>query len=255
MDEKTKQRYQRQIIFDGLGEAGQEKLLQSSVAQVGCGALGSTLAQLLVRAGVGTYAIVDPDRAEIHNLHRQSLFDEDDVKAGAKKALAAVEKLKRAVSSAKITGHDVALSPDNADELLSGHDLVVDALDNMETRLVINDWCVKNKTPWIYGAVAGASGMTMPIIPGDGPCLRCLFPDPETAKNAVNTDTAGVLNVTPATIGAIQAAEAIKLLAQSPDLCRDFRIVDLWTGGFQSFAIKRNPDCPCCGKGEYDFLG
>jgi len=252
-DEK-KHRFGRQILFSGWGVNGQQKLGAAAVVQVGCGALGSTLAQLMVRAGVGRYAIIDGDAPDLTNLHRQCLFDETDVAAKTNKAEAAGAKLGLADPSVKIKAIPEVLTAANADEFLAGHDLVLDALDNMETRLIINDWCVKHRVPWIYGGVAAASGMSMTIIPGQGPCLRCLFPDPDAAEHAATTQAVGIINAAPVVIAALQATEAQKILIGSQDLVRDFRVLDLWSGDWQSFAVKRNEKCPCCGKGEFIFL-
>jgi adenylyltransferase/sulfurtransferase len=246
MEQET--RYNRQMLFPPLGEKGQEMLAKAAVVQVGCGALGSTIASCMVRSGVGRYTIIDHDVPEISNLHRQSLFDEEDVKNKANKALAAADKLKRANSEVEVKAVPEKLIENNADEFLAGHDLVLDALDNMETRFLINDWCVANNVPWIYSGVGGASGMTMAILPGKGPCLQCLFPDrKEAIKGALTTLDAGILNVTPTTFGALQAAEAMKYLIKSPDLITDLRMFDLWSGDYQRIRIERNQGCECCG--------
>ena len=194
---KNMERFQRQIAFSEWGRPGQERLSRSSAVQAGCGALGSTIASCMVRAGIGRYTIVDRDKAELSNLHRQFLFNEADALEGRHKAAAAAERLARADSHAKIYSRPVELVAENADDILGGHDLVLDALDNMKTRYMVNDWCVKNGVPWIYGAVAGASGMLMPVLPEDGPCLRCLFPDTSAMNGAANTATEGIINTAP----------------------------------------------------------
>jgi molybdopterin-synthase adenylyltransferase len=255
MKEDKFARYQRQMIFSGWGEQGQERLSQAAVVQVGCGALGSTLAQCLVRAGVGRYTIIDKDVSEVSNLHRQFLFDERDAAGHRNKALIAAQKLRRADANVTIKAHAVALDATNADRLLRGHDLVLDALDNIETRYLINDWCVQNHVPWIYGGVAGSCGMTLAVIPGQGPCLRCLFPDPRACDGAPSPATHGVISTIPATVAALQATEAFKILIGSDAVIRDFRVIDLWSGNFQAFAIRRNPDCVCCGQHQFQFLG
>ncbi len=240
-------RHQRQIQFPGLGEKGQAKLAQASVVLVGCGGLGSTLAECMVRTGVARLTIIDPDVADITNLHRQFLFDEEDVRKKVLKAIAAAEKLKRADSRVDVVGIAARLSVSNADALLSGHDLVLDGTDNMETRHVINDWCVKNGIPWIYGAVAGASGMILVILPGKGPCLRCLYPDSET-NDEITAETIGMVNTAPAFVALLQATEALKLLTGSPALIRKLRVIDLWTGDDDLVGVAKNPQCPCCGE-------
>lgn len=248
------ERFQRQILFSEWGRSGQERIAKSSAVQAGCGALGSTIASCMVRAGIGRYTIIDKDKAEITNLHRQFLFNEADAIEGRHKAAAAAERLARADSHAKIEARPVELTAANAGRLLKGHDIVLDALDNMETRYLLNDWCVKNGVPWVYGAVAGASGMLMPVIPGDGPCLRCLFPDVSAVKGAANTATEGIVNTAPAVVAALQATEAFKILLGGKDVVRDFRVFDFWSGESQRMSVKKNPECPCCGRGEYEFL-
>jgi adenylyltransferase/sulfurtransferase len=243
----TDTRYDRQALFSGLGEKGQAMLAKASVVQVGCGALGSSNANCLVRAGVGRYTIIDRDAVEVSNLARQFLFDEDDAERREKKALVAARKLSRANSTVKVTGVAEELNAGNVDRLLSGHDLVIDATDNMETRFVINDWCVQNQVPWIYGGIAGSCGMTMVIRPG-GPCLCCLFPDPDACIcGALTTQVAGVINTAPALIAALQSTEAMKILTSSPDVVTDFRLIDLWSGEWQRIPVKRDPGCKCCG--------
>lgn len=244
----TTDRYQRQIQFAGWGAEGQEKLRRAKVVQVGCGGLGSTLAQCMVRAGVGKITIIDRDVADMTNLHRQFLFDEDDVKNRAYKALAGAAKLKRADSGADVEGIVAEFSAASAD-LLRGHDLVLDGTDNMETRYIINDWCVKHHTPWVYGAVAGAAGMTMVILPGKGPCLRCLYPEADKAGDAESVESSGVINTAPAFVALLQATEAMKLLIGSPALIPDLRIIDLWSGDYQQISVRKDPECLCCGKG------
>lgn len=245
MDQNLIARYQRQIIFPELGLEGQEALGRSRVAQVGCGGLGSTLAQCMVRAGVGKYTIIDKDVSEINNLHRQFLFDEEDAKQKSPKALAAARKLKQADSNVDVVGYAEELTAANVDRLLSGHDLVLDGADNLPTRYLINDWCVENRVPWIYGGVVGTCGMILVIRPGQGPCLRCLFPDPECAGFLPTTAAAGILNTAPVFIAALQSTEAIKLLIQSPALITDFRVFDLWTGNYQRLPILPHPACRC----------
>ncbi|HUT53165.1 MAG TPA: ThiF family adenylyltransferase [bacterium] len=246
----TDQRYDRQVLFSGLGEKGQAMLARASAVQVGCGALGSTNAACLVRAGVGRYTIIDRDTVEISNLARQFLFDEDDAAQRSKKALAAAAKLGRANSTVKVAGIAEELNAQNVDRLLSGHDLVIDATDNMEARFVINAWCIAHNIPWIYGGIAGSCGMTMVILPGAGPCLCCLFPDPDACAGALTTQIAGVINTAPALIAALQSTEALKILTRSAEIITDFRLIDLWTGEWQRIPVKRDPKCKCCGGGK-----
>ena len=168
-------RYSRQILFSGIGSEGQARIIASRVALVGCGALGSVQASLLVRAGVGTLRIIDRDFVEESNLQRQILFDEEDAQSVLPKAIAAEKKLRAANSLVKIEGIVEDVNPSSIDRLLGAFDLILDASDNFDVRFLINDFSVKNGIPWIYGACVGAYGLTFPIIPGESACLRCIF--------------------------------------------------------------------------------
>ncbi len=166
MDAKLRERYSRQILFGPIGEAGQERLRQSSAVIVGCGALGSALAGLLVRAGVGHLRIVDRDFVEPSNLQRQTLFEESDAQELLPKAVAAERRLRSINSGVEVRGIVGDLTPENAEELLANSELLLDGTDNFETRLLINDYAVKSHLPWIYAAVVASHGLTMPIHPG-----------------------------------------------------------------------------------------
>ncbi len=204
----------------------------------------------MVRAGVGKITVIDHDAVDITNLHRQFLYDEEDVEKKMKKAEAAVIRLKKANSNVEIIGVSERFTGDNAGEILAGCDLVLDGADNMLTRYIINDWCVKNRIPWIYGGVFEVMGMTIPIIPGEGPCLQCIFPPKD-----LETKTPGaILSAAPIMIAAVQAIEAIKLLIKSPDSVKELQIIDLWSGEFRKQEILKNPECRCCGKYEFSFL-
>ena len=168
-------RYSRQVLFSGIGEEGQARITASRVALVGCGALGAVQASLLVRAGVGTLRIIDRDFVEESNLQRQILFDEEDVRAVLPKAIAAEKKLRSANSLVKVEGLVEDVNASSITRLLDGFDLVVDATDNFDARFLINDYAVKTGTPWVYGACVGSYGLTFPILPGEGACLRCVF--------------------------------------------------------------------------------
>ena len=200
------------MLFSGIGEKGQNRIFKSTLLIIGCGALGSNMANPLVRAGVGTVKIVDRDYVELNKLQRQMLFDEVDVEKRLPKAVAAAEKLKQINSNIRIEAfvHDV--NPRNIEKMLAGVDLALDATDNMETRYLVNDVCVKHQIPWIYGGVIGATGMTMNIIPGQSACLRCLSDTPPGPGSMPTCETEGVLGGTPALIASIQVTEAIKII-------------------------------------------
>src|SRR3990170_3613879 len=210
-------RYSRQILFSEIGEVGQKKLGKSAVAIVGCGALGTVIATALVRAGVGKVKIIDRDFIEYHNLQRQVLFNEDDVKAELPKAIAAERYLKKVNSSIEIEGIVADVNYANIERLVSGADIIMDGLDNLETRLLINDVSMKRKIPWVYGGAISSSGMTMSIIPGETPCFRCFWSNPSVGAQMATCDTAGVIGPAPLIVGSLQAVEAMKILTGSKE--------------------------------------
>src|SRR6266705_2689093 len=169
------ERYSRQILFAGMGEEGQRKLLASRAVIVGCGAIGASAAQLLARAGVARLRVLDRDFVEPSNLQRQALFDESDARESLPKAVAAQQKLRAINSAISIEGIVADLTPQNAQELLSGFDLLLDGTDNFEARFLLNDYAVKHNRPWIYAAAVGSYGVTLTVRPGLTACLACLL--------------------------------------------------------------------------------
>src|ERR1700730_7053393 len=167
------ERYSRQVLFAGIGAKGQQRLSESRVAIVGCGATGSVLASLLARAGVGSLRIIDRDYVEASNLQRQMLFDETDAAESVPKAIDASRNIAQFNYQLVAEPHVSDLTPQNADQLLGGVQLILDGTDNFETRYLINDYAVKNSVPWIYAAVVSSHGLTMPIHPGERACLAC----------------------------------------------------------------------------------
>ena len=260
MKPADRERYSRQTLFQGLGEEGQERLLSSSAALVGCGALGTVTANLLVRAGVGWLRIIDRDFVERSNLQRQTLFEESDAVHSLPKAIAAERRLRAINPGVTVEGVVTDLTPANAVELLSGFPLLLDGTDNFETRLLLNDAAISVGVPWIYAAAVGSYGLTMTIRPGETPCLACLLENSdgtptEAAAADATCDTAGILNAAAAAIAAIQAAEALKLLAGKKEALNKCAIsFDVWTGKFQSLALERNPDCRACARREFVYL-
>jgi adenylyltransferase/sulfurtransferase len=253
MRDPSESRYVRQERLAELGVAGQRRLLESHVAVVGCGALGSNLANLMVRAGVGRVRVMDRDVIELSNLPRQVLFDEGDVAAGLHKAEAAGRRLRLINSDVAVEALVRDVSAQNVEQLLEGVDLVLDGTDNLETRYLLNDACVKAGRPWIYGGVLGTTGMTMAVLPGDGPCLRCLFPEPPPPGSLPTCETQGVLGTAPALIAALQATEAIKLLAGG-DATRQLLTINLWSQTVQQIKVLRDEACPTCAEHRFDFL-
>ncbi len=253
-DSGLRDRYSRQTMFPGIGEEGQAKLGNSRAVVIGCGALGCNIANLLVRAGVGKIKIVDRDFIEYHNLQRQVLFDEDDIRAGLPKAVAAVRHLKKINSTIDIQGIVADVNYTNVEKLCRGADVILDGLDNVETRFLINDVALKHKVPWVYGGAIASSGMTMTIVPGETACFRCISPariKPGT-RAARTCETAGIVNTVPTIIGAIQATEALKILVGG-ETSRALTIIDVRGGTLQQLKIKRSADCPAC-HGKYEFL-
>jgi molybdopterin/thiamine biosynthesis adenylyltransferase len=248
------ERFSRQIVFEKIGAEGQRKLGAGTVLVVGCGALGAASAALLVRAGVGALRLVDRDVVELSNLHRQILFDEADAAARLPKAEAAARRLRAIDGSCRIEAHVADVTPRSIERLVAGANVVVDGLDNFESRYLLNDACLAAGVPWIYGGVLGAVGVTLTVLPGDGPCLRCVFPDPPPPGTLPTCETQGVIGPAPVVIGALQAVEACKLLLGAPDLRRELTFVDVWEGSLRAVRVERAAACPACGKRDFAFL-
>lgn len=247
-------RYARQRVLPEIGDGGQEKLSRAKVVVIGCGALGSAQAGLLARAGIGHIKLVDRDVLELNNLQRQVLYTEQDVAEKMPKALAAAKHLTAINSQIQIDAQVIDLHPGNIEALIAGAHVVLDGTDNFETRYLINDACVKANIPWIYGGVIGTSAMALAIVPGRGPCLRCVFPDPPPPGTLPTCDTAGVLNTAPGLVACLQVTEAFYLILQGPREQNSLISIDLWLQTDHRVAIQREHDCPCCGKGQTDFL-
>jgi molybdopterin/thiamine biosynthesis adenylyltransferase len=251
-------RYSRQVRFPALGEAGQRALMRSRVTLCGCGALGTVLANHLVRAGVGFLRIIDRDFIETHNLQRQILFDEHDVRDNLPKAEAAARKLRLINSSIEIEPVVTDLDHTNAVQLIGDADLVLDGTDNFETRYLINDAAIKLNKPWVYGGVIGSEGQTMTIVPGKTPCLRCLIETAPPPGMTPTCETAGVLGPAVAVIASFEAIEAIKLLTGAHDaLNRELIMVDVWDWTFRQLKVAGllgKVDCPCCKHRKFEWL-
>lgn len=250
-------RYSRHYLFPSIGKNGQEKLGQSRVAIVGIGALGTALANHMVRSGIGYVRIIDRDFVEYSNLQRQVLFDEKDAELSLPKAIAAKNKLNLINSSITIDAHVADLTWKNAEELLTDVDIILDGSDNFEVRYLINDVSVKYNIPWIYGGAVSSRGMTFTIIPNQTPCLRCIFPE-ETAPGTTHTcDTAGVIGPIIQVVAAYQATEVLKiLLGDYEHLNTSLRNFELWQNEYFDINLKngRNKDCPVCTHHRYDYL-
>lgn len=249
-------KYSRQVLFAGIGEAGQRRLAASRVAIVGCGALGSAQANALVRSGVGFLRLVDRDFVEESNLQRQMLFDEADARDVLPKAVAAERKLKQINSAVAVEGVVADLVPENAEELLADCELFLDGTDNFETRFLLNDVAVKHGRPWVYGAVVGSYGVTQAIVPGRTACLTCLLEDRREAGLEQTCDTVGVINPAVNWVAALQVSQALQLLVGSWSV-ETARLVrgDLWRSQFHASPVPRpRSDCRTCGAREFVHL-
>ncbi len=238
------ERYSRQILLNEIGLTGQELLLQKKVAIIGIGALGTVAAELLVRAGIGNLLLIDQDIIELNNLHRQTLFAEEDL--GKSKALAATEKLTKINSSITISAEPIRLNSENI-ALLKKFDLILDCTDNLATRFIINDFCRKENLPWIYAAAIKTSGYVMPILK-NGPCLGCFLQE----TNLDTCDTVGVLNTVTCSIAALQTTLALKIiLGKEVELYLYY--YNLWNQEFKKIKINKRKNCETC-NGNYLFL-
>jgi adenylyltransferase/sulfurtransferase len=244
-------RYSSQIVFPEIGKEGQRKIEKAKVTVIGCGALGCIISNNLVRAGIGKIKIVDRDLVEMTNLQRQILYDEEDVKNKIPKSIAAKRKLEKINSEVEIEAIVSDVNFKNIEELIKNCDIVLDGTDNFETRFLINDACLKYGIPWIYGAVIGAAGSTMTIIPEKTPCLRCIIEEIPLPGTLPTCDTLGVLNTIPNVIASLQTTETLKIIVGEKNLNEDLITIDLWTNSFEKMKIERKKDCPSCVKRNY----
>ena len=253
MTQQDHERYSRQILFSAIGESGQQRLLDARVAVVGCGALGSFQAGALARAGIGFLRIIDRDYVELSNLQRQWLFDQCDVEQNLPKAIAAARKIAMMNSEIQVEPEVADLTPANVEELLGGCDLILDGTDNFETRYLINDYAVSRERPWIYGAAVASYGITMPVMPGQSACLRCIYPDPPEGAQQT-CETSGVLGSITALIASLQVSEAMKILCGRAPAAK-ITTVDVWSGEIRQIAQPGpQPKCPTCGRREFVYL-
>ena len=269
-----RERYSRQVLFGGIGEAGQERLRTAHAAVLGVGATGAAAAGLLARAGVGRLTLVDRDFVEPSNLQRQVLFDEEDAQGSLPKAEAARRHLQRVNRDVEITAHIADLIPANAEMLLDGADLVLDCTDNFETRYLLNELCVRDGRAWIYTAAVGAYAASMNILPRWSPdgaqpsgtpawserteptaCLACLFPE-APAGEVQTCETAGVPGPAVNLAASVTVAEALKFLTGQPETMRRTLLShDLWSGERSEIATGRpRGDCTVCGERRFPAL-
>ncbi|MDF2668798.1 MAG: thiamine biosynthesis protein ThiF [Paenibacillus sp.] len=250
----SSERYSRQMLFGPIGTGGQSLLAGSSVLIVGMGALGTVLANHMVRSGIGCVRFVDRDYVELSNLQRQMLYDEDDVEQALPKVVAAERKLKRINSSIKLEPIVSDVTASNVELLIEGIDLVLDGTDNFQTRFILNDACFKHNIPFVYGGAVGSRGMSAAFVPGATPCLRCLIqPGEGTAETC---DRIGVLSPVVDIAASYQAVEALKLLVGAAQSRRTSLLTfDIWNNyHYEMKCGEPKPDCPTCGTHEYPAL-
>jgi adenylyltransferase/sulfurtransferase len=247
-------RYHRQTLLPQIGETGQLRLAASRALLVGCGALGTTIADQLVRAGVGHLTVVDRDVVELTNLQRQTLFDERDAAGGTPKAIAAADRLRQVNSAVEIVPVVADVHAGNVEAFTRDEfDVVLDGTDNVRTRYLVNDACVMHAVPWVYGAAVGVEGRVMAIRPGQTACLRCVFPTPPAPDDLATCDTTGVLGMAASIVAAYQAIEAVNVLTGHPANGALMRL-DFWPPRTRVIRTERDPQCPCCGRRWFEYL-
>jgi adenylyltransferase/sulfurtransferase len=251
-----KERYSRQILFNSIGKTGQEKLLESRVLLVGCGALGAAQAESLARAGVGKLKIVDRDFVEFSNLQRQTLFSEQDAGERLPKAIAAKKRIAEINSEIEVEAVVADVNHTNIEKLIENCDLVLDGTDNFQTRYLVNDACVKHSKTWIYGAAVSSYGVTMTVQPNKTPCLRCVFEEMPPAGSSPTCDTAGVIQPIISIVAAVQATEAIKFLTGNVNkLHNSLMQFDVWQNEWRKIKLGQpQTDCLTCGLRKFESL-
>ncbi|MEQ9408371.1 MAG: ThiF family adenylyltransferase [Fuerstiella sp.] len=251
-------RYQKQILFNGIGLDGQRQLAERRVLIVGCGALGCVLADAMTRAGVGSIRLVDRDFVEQSNLQRQCLFTEHDVQSHLPKVIAAADRLRQVNSDIEIESVVADVDYTNVRSFADGCDLIMDGTDNFEVRYLINDVSLTSGIPWIFTGCTGSHGQMMPVFPGESACLRCLIPQPPPPGSTETCDTAGVLGPAIGVIASLQAAMALKILTgQREAVPRKLTVIDVWELTFRQLDVselRNSTSCPACQAGERLWL-
>lgn len=254
MTAEERERYSRQILFEPIGEAGQEKIRNASVCVIGCGALGSFQAEALARAGIGFLRLIDRDYVDYANLQRQWLYEEEDAREESPKPIAAARRLQKLNWRVKVEPLVSDLNPSNAEELVSECDIILDGTDNFETRYLLNDLSVKLAIPWIYGAAVGSYGIVMPVVPGHGPCFGCVYSEPPRGLQPT-CDVNGVLASATASVAALQVAIALRVLVGWPDFRPRIHSFDVWQGWSRHVdAGDPDPVCATCQAHQFRFL-
>lgn len=251
-------RYSRQILFAPIGRTGQDRLSRSRTLLVGCGALGSVLAEILTRAGIGRLTIADRDYVDESNLQRQSLYTERDCRDGLPKAVAAARHLREINSSVELVDRVLDVSARSVESLVRGQDLILDGTDNFETRYLLNDASLRWSIPWVYGACVGSYGLCLAFIPGITPCLRCVLEQLPSPGSSPTCDTNGVIGPIVHLVAALESAEALKILTGNlKQVSPKLFTADVWENRIAMLDLSRlktNSKCPACGQGRYEFL-
>jgi adenylyltransferase/sulfurtransferase len=243
-------RYSRQLLLPEIGPAGQKRLGSAKAMVVGCGALGTYALSYLVRAGVGQVTVADRDIIDLSNLQRQSLFGERDI--GRPKAKVAEERLREVNSDIDIHGVVSDVNYANIESLVKGATVVLDATDNMDTRFLVNDACVKHGIPWVYAGAVGVTGMVLPVVK-KGPCLRCVFRSLPQPGQLPTCDTVGIVNTLPSAVASVEVTEAFKIMLGKEPI-KELMVLDLWQEELQRVKVKKRKDCDCCGKRDFIYL-
>jgi adenylyltransferase/sulfurtransferase len=247
LNEEELQRYSRQIVLEEIGEAGQEKLKAGRVLVVGAGGLGSPALYYLAAQGVGTIGVIDSDAVYLSNLQRQILHAVSDI--GRPKTDSAEERLQALNPNVVVEKYQLRLNKDNIEDILNRYDVIIDAVDNFAARFLLNDACFFVKKPLVEAGVLQFMGQIMTIMPGEGPCYRCVFPEPPPPGAVPSCQEAGILGAVPGVLGVLQAAEAVKLvLGTGQPLVGRILIYEALAGSFREVAIRQNPKCPLCGE-------
>lgn len=249
-------RYSRQVLFRPIGEIGQQMLGNKHVLILGCGALGSANSENLVRAGVGKLTLIDRDYVELSNLQRQQLYTEKDVENQMPKSIAAKMRLKEINNEVVIESYVLDATPSSLQSLLEGVDLVIDATDNFDIRLILNDLLQKNFIPWVFGSCIGSTGMSYTIIPNETPCLRCLLDT--VSVSGATCDSVGIISPTVQMVVAHQTTEALKvLLGNQRHLRKELVTFDIWHNHYHMMNVEhaKDPNCLSCGThASYPYL-
>ena len=246
-------RYSKQLLVPEFGEKSQKALSGATVAIVGCGALGALQAELLTRMGVGRLRIADGDIVSLNNLHRQLLFTESDAQGEIPKVTAAATRLATLNSEVSLRTLAERITRDNIAAFAEEADLLLDATDNIATRFLINDYCVRNSLPWIYTGVAGTGGLILPVLPREGPCLRCLYPDQPEEGDSATCTTSGILPTTVTLAVSLQLTQLVRILNRTA-VPGTLISLNVWDSSVRTTRVHRNPDCICCGQRRFEFL-